>query len=164
MSLTEVNLGQGMTGQQMVPVAGESEWVALCLDPKTVDLQYLLKPTLVSRAAQRVALVNRSGTTIQVCLRYHAVEAVSTPPVVRLIGISRAGIPQLLADEEGDTSLTMTAAATDLVDADGNAYTAAQEVDGKNNAKIMALIETALAGGGTVGHATNGPQIMIKAL
>lgn len=162
MSVQTLELGRGMTGQQMVPVAGESEWLAICTDPKNDDKQYALRPLAIERAAQGVANVNRSGTTIEACLRYDPSVAVSTPPAIQLIGISRAGVPQLLADEEGNTTFTLTAAATDLVDAAGRAYTAAVQVDAKNNAKVMALVTTALVGGGVVG--AEGTAIMVKAL
>jgi hypothetical protein len=161
MSLSVVPLNLSKHGRQSVPVADATEWVELVTDPKIAESAAdLLKPSGISRAGQRIADLVRGGTLLQICLRYQVGQAITTALIVRLVGLTAAGIPQLLADGDDATSWTFDdTAATDLQDADGNAYTPNIEVDAQNCAQAMCLVSTAMVGGGTTGTL---PAIMAR--
>lgn len=165
MALPDVQLANPEGPQQCVPVANQNEWVAINCGPKTADTANLLKPSDISRSGQRRAIVGRRGTSVEVCLRYETGQAITTPLVIQIVGIDANGVPQLLDDANGITSWTFDdVPATDLKDAAGNSYTPEIEVDLRNNATFMALVTTAMVGGGTedTSGSALGPQVMAK--
>ncbi len=145
----------------VVPTADETPWVAVCTDPKTVDTSAnLLQPSGLNRVGNVAAKMNHGGTTVRACLRYQVGQAVTTAPVIQLIGIDQNGVPTALADANGNTSWTLSASTgSDKQDANNNAYTSPVEVDVKNNSYVQIGIVTALVGGGTTGTL---PAIMLQ--
>ena len=91
----------------VIPVANESAWVVVCTAATTADNSgsTVLDPSAITRSAQNWFLVNGTGTTLQVCLRYTP-GAAGTSPVVQVFGRDVVGgsgaVYQRLKDASGN--------------------------------------------------------------
>jgi len=165
MALTEIACATKITGRHFVPTADHNDWKAICTTPQTADTADLLKPFNVSRSGQNLALLDYGCTSFRSRARYTAGSTPSVNPVVQFVGFDRNNIPQLLSDDDGNTSFTLTAAAgSDLKDLQVTpaAYSAPTGlIDARNCAKVLCLVVTPMSGGGTQGT-DFGPAIMIQ--
>jgi len=133
-------------GYQFSPVTIPSEAVAACTTVHTADGNYK-QPEAIDREA---CALDGNGTGVQMNLRYKTAVPVTTDVVVRLYGLTDAGVPYQLLDEDGTGEWTLTATVeTDPQDLRGNSYTPPVEIDCKNNKFVKPVIVTALEGGGT---------------
>jgi hypothetical protein len=176
MSLAILNLAKKVQGQVVVPVSSQTQYQPLCTDPTTAEgSANLLQPGAITRAAQSLGAMGFAGTSVVACLRYQTDQSVTTAPVIQLVGFDANGVPRPLVDAAGASSWTLTAATgTDKQDISGNSYTAdVGPCDARGLTNVMALISTALVGGGTVptspaptpaAPSVNGPQIMVKSI
>ena len=152
MAVGQVGPGS-ITKQQrpmVVPVANESAWVVVCTAATTADNSgsTVLDPSAITRSAQNWFLVNGTGTTLQVCLRYTP-GAAGTSPVVQVFGRDVVGgsgaVYQRLKDASGAHELTLTVDATNDVKsvAQGYAWTSPVEVDINCNVEVLVAVKTA---------------------
>lgn len=125
----------GAAGPRMTPVSPSHNWVTVNTD--CANISDVTIPGNLDENQLRVLRCGQSGTAVLVRLKYP--EGQTDPSVtIKVIGFddtmmdsdAATPIPELLPDVEGNLSITFTPTpATDVQDADGNAYTQAVRVD-----------------------------------
>lgn len=140
-----------------VPISGVSSWVTANTLINTADAATVTNPqTEVTRTT--TPIINRAGgTVLRVRMAYNASLTVSQAPIVKVFG--RTGSTQawqLLKSAAGNIRETLTTAATDVTDGTYDYTTPDQTVhswDCDGCEQLLIVVETALAGTGTVSDA-----------
>lgn len=136
-------------------------WVDVCTAPEATDnaTNVVINPGAITRADQTVLAVKGKATKMRIRLKYDDGLSGITDPVVQPFGfdkivpagagVGELGLPERLADADGDHEQTLATAVTDCTDGTYK-YTDSVEVLLGGNEGVMVAIKTALAGTGTV--------------
>lgn len=151
--------------RQVKPTGFTADWATLCTradvvesDSGVVVSSKVVKPSAITRAAQKRVRVGEMGTKMAISLRYNAdtVGSMLTSPVVRAFGRDMAtGIWYPLQDSTGSTELTLTTSDTlDVLDESASPgpyrITKPQFVGLMGASEVMVAIQTAFSStGGT---------------
>lgn len=147
---------RALVGHIMIPVSIVTDWVVACSDLTEYDGASngtaIVNPFSIARAELHWLEMRGQGTTVLISMKYPSGASISTQVVVQPIGKDGNGIPQPLYDSARSNYLTLTAAATDLEEVDGDyKFTVPVEVDAEGCTEVLVPIKTALAGTGITG-------------
>ncbi len=153
---SEVGSDVRAPGQTTIPMTVTARWQTGTTLINAIDAATVTNPeTQVTR--NTTPIIKRSGgTTLRLRMAYDASLSVSTAPVVKVFGRTGADAWQLIKSVRGNVSETLAVAGTDVSDGTFKYTTSDQlihswDCDGCD--QLLVVIETALAGTGTVNTA-----------
>lgn len=153
---SEVGSDVRAPGQTTIPTTVTAQWRTATTAINVIDAATVTNPeTQVTR--NTTSIIKRTGgTTLRVRMAYDASLTVSTAPVVKVFGRTGTDAWQLLRSVRGNVSETLAVAGTDVSDGAFKYTTSDQlthswDCDGCD--QLLIVVETALAGTGTVNTA-----------
>lgn len=152
------------------PASVQSAWQTICTAPDAVEDDTdvvaggkVVKPELITRAAQKRLEVGPYATHLLVALKYNDDATSSADPVIRVFGKDPNGIWHNLYDNGGTPAFEVTLATAETTDpiSDGYRITTPKQFDLQGSTQVIVAIQTAFAvSGGTA----NDSEILVKVI